>query len=59
MNKWKLALYGYIQATNTHNFENVKEYVSNHAIYYFSDKSCISHKEIQLYFENSWNTIKK
>lgn len=52
------ALKDYIKATNTHQFENVKRLLHQKAVYWFTDKTCMSIKEIQDYFENSWNTIK-
>ncbi|WML50061.1 nuclear transport factor 2 family protein [Neobacillus sp. PS3-34] len=52
------ALEGYIQATNTHVFENVSKFVAPEAVYWFTKKECIGLKEIEEYFINSWNLIK-
>lgn len=49
----------YIYATNTHNFDNVKQLLHPKAVYWFSDRTCNTISEIQSYFENSWNTIKE
>lgn len=56
---YKNCLDLYIQATNTHNFENVKELLHPEAIYWFSNKSCTTINEIQNYFENAWDVIKQ
>lgn len=53
------ALTKYIEATNTHDFENVKQILHPNAVYWFSDQTCTSISEIQNYFETSWNTIKE
>ena len=52
------VLQQYISATNTHNFDNVKQLLHPKAVYWFTDRTCTSIKEIQSYFANSWNTIK-
>ncbi|MBB6453777.1 ketosteroid isomerase-like protein [Salirhabdus euzebyi] len=52
------ALNNYIKATNTHDFTNVKELLSDKAIYWFTDKTCTSLEEIQAYFENGWDLMK-
>lgn len=51
------ALEQYIQATNTHEFENVKKLLHPDAVYWFSDETCSGVKEIQRYFENAWKQI--
>lgn len=48
----------YIKATNTHNFEEVKKLLHPEAIYFFSNKTCTNHEEIQNYFENAWSLVK-
>ncbi|MBH5319592.1 nuclear transport factor 2 family protein [Paenibacillus sp. GSMTC-2017] len=52
------ALEQYITATNTHQFEHVKQLLHPSAVYWFSDKTCTSLSDIQQYFENAWDTIK-
>lgn len=52
------VLQRYIHATNTHQFENVKQLLHPNAVYWFSDRTCKTTHEIQSYFENSWDTIK-
>jgi ketosteroid isomerase-like protein len=49
----------YIEATNSHDFENVKKLLHPEAIYWFTKKSCTTTEEIQNYFEQAWNTIKE
>lgn len=56
---YKNCLQQYIKATNTHNFENVKSLLHPNAVYWFSNKTCTTTKEIQNYFENSWEVIKE
>ncbi|WP_088070303.1 YybH family protein [Gottfriedia luciferensis] len=53
------ALQQYIAATNTHDFNEVKRFIHENAIYWFSDQSCNSIQEIQHYFENAWDVIKE
>lgn len=55
---YKNALYSYIAATNTHDFENVLECLDEKAVYWFSDRTCETFDAIGQYFENSWETIK-
>lgn len=52
------ALYEYITATNTHNFKNVRECIDNNAVYWFSNKSCVSVDSISDYFNHVWSIIK-
>lgn len=59
MNKWEQGLEKYIDATNTHQFDNVEKCLSRDAIYFFSNKTCSSIADIQAYFENAWDTIKE
>ncbi|MCG7317865.1 YybH family protein [Brevibacillus laterosporus] len=47
----------YIEATNTHNFDEVKKLLHPNALYYFSNRTCTTHQEIQAYFENAWSII--
>ena len=58
MNTPDKALYQYIKATNSHNFQNVNEVISDNAIYYFSDKVCSENEEIKIYFESAWDLVK-
>lgn len=44
----------YIKATNTHKFDEVRKILHPNAAFFFSDRSCKNHKEIQEYFENAW-----
>lgn len=53
------ALEQFIKATNTHDFENVKQILHPEAIFWYADKSCATTNEIQSYFENSWSLIKE
>lgn len=48
----------YIKATNSHNFQNVSDFLAPNAIYYFMDKKYINLDEIEEYFHNSWNLIR-
>ncbi|KYG25572.1 YybH family protein [Alkalihalobacillus trypoxylicola] len=52
------ALKQYIEATNTHKFENVKEMLHPHAVFWFTDKSCSNLEDIESYFTNAWDVIK-
>ena len=52
------VLDNYIKATNTHIFDEVKKFLHPNAVYFFSNRSCTTHEEIQTYFENSWSMIK-
>jgi len=53
------ALQKYIEATNTHNFENVKKLLHKDAVYWFSDKTCTTMEDIQNYFEKAWDIVKE
>ncbi|ADU29489.1 YybH family protein [Evansella cellulosilytica] len=53
------ALKKYIEATNTHDFNNVKKVLHDKAIYWFTNKTCTSISDIQNYFENAWKLIKE
>ncbi|QOS98954.1 nuclear transport factor 2 family protein [Brevibacterium sp. JNUCC-42] len=50
-------LHNYIEATNTHNFDEVKKLLHPNAVYYFSNRTCTTHQEIQKYFESAWSFI--
>jgi ketosteroid isomerase-like protein len=52
------VLHNYIKATNTHNFEEVRKILHPNAFYFFSDRSCTTHEEIQTYFENAWSIVR-
>ncbi|WP_342573729.1 nuclear transport factor 2 family protein [Solibacillus sp. FSL K6-1781] len=52
------VLNNYIKGTNTHNFEEVRKILHPNAVYFFSDKSCTNHEEIQAYFEAAWSIVK-
>lgn len=49
----------YIDATNTHNFENVERLLHPKAVYWFTDKTCTGMEEIKKHFEIAWDTIKE
>lgn len=51
------ALEQYIQATNSHEFDNVAKMLHPHAVYWFGDKECKTIDEIRHYFENAWRMI--
>ncbi|OEH94166.1 YybH family protein [Bacillus solimangrovi] len=52
------VLNNYIKATNTHNFDEVRKLLHPNATYFFTDKTCTTLEEIQLYFEKAWTVIK-
>jgi ketosteroid isomerase-like protein len=52
------TLEGYIKATNSHNFENVAKFVSEQAVYWFTDKEYTTLRDIEDYFNNTWDLIK-
>ena len=53
------ALERYIQATNTHDFKEVKAILHPQAVYWFSDKTCTTIEEIEAYFKHAWHVIKE
>ncbi|RJX39257.1 nuclear transport factor 2 family protein [Paenibacillus pinisoli] len=53
------ALKQYIEATNTHHFENVKKLLHPEAVYWFSDRTCRTIDDIQAYFETAWDIIEE
>lgn len=55
---YKETLQAYIDATNSHDFNNVKDLLHPNAVYWFTDTSCTSLEEIESYFNNAWDTIK-
>ncbi|MFJ7921168.1 YybH family protein [Lysinibacillus fusiformis] len=55
----KQALERYIQATNTHDFNEVKVILHPQAVYWFSDKTCTTTEEIGGYFNHAWNVIQE
>lgn len=54
---YRQALTQYIDATNTHQFDNVKELLDVDAVYWFPNKTCTTIEEIGAYFERTWQTI--
>jgi len=54
----KEPLKQYIEATNTHNFDEVEKCVHEHAVYIFSGKEMKGIEIIRAYFEKTWSTIK-
>jgi ketosteroid isomerase-like protein len=48
----------YSKATNTHDFNQVRKLLLDHATYFFSDMICTTLPEIQSYFENAWSVVK-
>ncbi|WP_078382244.1 YybH family protein [Sutcliffiella halmapala] len=56
---YKVALAKYIEATNTHDFNNVKVLLNDNPTYWFTNQTCTSIEEVQAYFENAWNVIKE
>ncbi|GGA85109.1 YybH family protein [Ornithinibacillus halotolerans] len=56
---YKQALANYIEATNTHDFRNVRKVLDEQAVYWFSNRTCETLEDIGNYFENAWNTIKE
>lgn len=53
------ALRTYIEATNTHQFDEVSKLLAPNAIYWFTGTSCTTLDEIRTYFENAWDTVKE
>ncbi|MFJ6265072.1 YybH family protein [Lysinibacillus xylanilyticus] len=56
---YRQALESYIAATNSHDFNNVKEILHPQAVYWFSDKTCVTVEEIGAYFNNAWDLIRE
>jgi ketosteroid isomerase-like protein len=59
MEDYQKALQQYIEATNTHKFNNVEKMLHPDAVYWFSDQSCTAIEEIRAYFEHAWDLIKE
>lgn len=57
INTAEKALEAYIEATNSHDFNNVNKILSKKAVYYFSDAICSTVDEIREYFESAWELI--
>ncbi|QPQ33961.1 YybH family protein [Lysinibacillus sp. JNUCC-52] len=55
---YQQALTRYIDATNTHDFNNVKALLHPQAVYWFTDKTCTTLEEIEAYFNHAWHVIK-
>ncbi|KAA8785324.1 nuclear transport factor 2 family protein [Paenibacillus amylolyticus] len=53
------TLRAYIEATNTHQFDEVSKLLAPNAIYWFTGTSCTTLDEIQNYFEHAWDTVKE
>ena len=53
------ALETYINATNTHDFDQVQECLHKDAVYWFTNATCTTSAEIRGFFENAWDTIKE
>ncbi|TQR19422.1 YybH family protein [Psychrobacillus vulpis] len=51
-------LHKYIEATNTHKFDEVSKILHPKATYFFTDRNCTTHDEIRAYFENAWSVVK-
>ena len=56
---YQMALRQYIEATNTHNFDNVEKLLHENVFYWFTNKSCTTLEEVRAFFENAWDTIKE
>ncbi|UTR15927.1 nuclear transport factor 2 family protein [Salipaludibacillus sp. LMS25] len=55
---YQSALEAYIKATNSHQFEEVAQVLHPEAVYWFTDKTCTTHEDIQQYFEQAWHIVK-
>ncbi len=51
------ALSGYLEATNTHDFDQVEKLLHPTAVYFFGDATCIGHEQVRAYFERTWAMI--
>ncbi|WP_150461814.1 YybH family protein [Nesterenkonia ebinurensis] len=47
-----------LTATNTHDFDNVAELLSEDVIYYFGDATLVGREAVRHYFERTWDTIR-
>ncbi len=52
-------LHAYEQRTNTHDFEQVKPLLDEHAVYWFSDGSFRGTEEIKQAFEKTWDFVRE
>lgn len=52
------ALKMYEEATNTHEFENVRRLIREDAIYYFSKETVQGHKHLKEFFGKTWDFIR-
>lgn len=57
INTAEKALEAYIEATNSHDFDNVNKMLSKKSVYCFSDVICSTVDEIREYFESAWELI--
>lgn len=55
---YQQALEAYISATNTHDFDQVVKLLDENAVYWFSDRSCVTKDEIRAYFEHAWDVVR-
>ncbi|WP_227396083.1 YybH family protein [Jeotgalibacillus aurantiacus] len=55
---YEQAFQEYINATNTHDFNNVRKHLHDDALYWFTNKTCVTPSEIQAYFETTWEVIR-
>ncbi len=53
------VLKNYIDATNSHDFNNLIPLISEDAYYLFGDKKCSGIDAIRAYFEHAWHLIKE
>jgi ketosteroid isomerase-like protein len=51
------VLEAYIDATNSHQFDQVEKLLTDDAVYWFTSKTCKGKAQIREYFENTWNLI--
>lgn len=56
---YQQALAQYITATNSHDFNNVKEILHPQAVYWFTDKTCTTLEDIGNYFNHAWQVIEQ
>jgi ketosteroid isomerase-like protein len=52
-------LKAYLDATNTHEFDNVQQLLHPNALYWFTNRCCNTPEDIRAYFESAWETIKE
>ncbi|MBG9783199.1 YybH family protein [Shouchella lehensis] len=56
---YEQALERYIKATNTHCFSEVEKVLHSEAVFWFTNRSCVTRKDIQTFFESAWEQIKE